>query len=369
MNIFTQSPKLVNEEAILTPAMVLSPSEIADNIQVMIAIAGKAKRLRPHIKTHKLPAIIKMQVNAGIEKFKCATLAEMKMLADLGVKDILLAYPLVGEAAIGQFFLIAKKYPDVTFSVLADNEAAIQQLNEGAKMDGMKLRVFLDIDNGMHRTGVAPDRAFDLYAKLVASESLESGGLHVYDGHIRDSDFIQRKKRCDEDYEQVQKLIDRINETGYPLGEIICGGSVSFPVHALYPERTLSPGTCLLWDYKYASLYSDMNFKFGALFTTRVISKTGPDLLTLDAGHKAIASEMSDVRVHFFDIGEYERVVHSEEHLVIRTPQADQYEVGDLIYGVPAHICPTMALHEYVYVAEDGKVEDKWQVAARSRIY
>ena len=369
MSILSQSHKISNEDAILTPAMVLSPSEIADNIQIMLAIAGNTSRLRPHIKTHKLPTIIQMQMEAGIEKFKCATLAEMKMLAELGVKDILLAYPLVGKAAIAQFFQIAKAYTDVVFSALVDNEASINRLNESAKTAALQLSVFLDIDNGMHRTGIAPAQAFDLYTQLMASEHLTAGGLHVYDGHIRESDFQERKRHADEDYEQVQLLIDRINQAGYPIGEIICGGSVTFPVHALYPERMLSPGTCLLWDYNYASRYSDMNFKFGALFTTRIISKTGPDLLTLDAGHKAIASEMSDIRVHFFDVGEYERVVHSEEHLVIRTPKADQFEVGDVLYGVPAHICPTMALHEYVYVAEDGRVEDKWQVAARSRIY
>jgi len=356
--------KINNEERLMTPAMILFPNRIENNIKKMIQIAGDANRLRPHIKTHKLPAIIDMQLKQGVHKFKCATLSEMDLLARMGVSDILLAYPIVG-ASIKKFIMMQEEFPEINFSTLIDNLESLQNIETIAVAHNQKVDLFIDINNGMNRTGIKAENAISLHDKIQETPCFNYRGLHIYDGHIHDSDFQERKTNCDQAFEEPQKLINNLQNPG----ELICGGSVSFPVHALYKERTLSPGTCMLWDYKYKSLYPDMDFEYAAVMGTRIISKTTDALMTLDAGHKALASEMSKARIHLFELEDFERKGHSEEHLVIESQKTGSYNVGDLIYGVPRHICPTMALHEYVYVAEEGVIVDKWHVAARSRMY
>jgi D-serine deaminase-like pyridoxal phosphate-dependent protein len=128
-----------------------------------------------------------------------------------------------------------------------------------------------------------------------------------------------------------------------------------------------SPGTCVFWDAGYASKLRDLEFTPAALVLTRVVSKPGTNRLCLDLGHKAIASEMPHPRVKFLQLEDAQAVMHSEEHLVIETDRSQDFRVGDCLYGVPWHICPTVALHSEAFVIEDGRAVGTWQVAARER--
>ena len=357
-----------NQEDIESPAFLIFPKIIEENIQTCIDIAGSTKRLRPHVKTHKLPQVIQMHLQKGINKFKCATLAEAQMLIDNGVQDILMAYPMYGPG-MKKYIQLAESYPGCTFSVLVDQLGNFKEWETLLQERSQTLKLFLDINNGMNRTGILPNQeAFGLYKAIVESSSFEVGGLHIYDGHIRESDFNKRKAICDEAFEQVKPLIQQIQDEGLPIPSMICGGSPSLPVHAQYPERTLSPGTYVFWDKSYASLFEDMAFKPAAVLMCRVISRPSENTLCLDLGHKAVASEMPHPRVHFFEIPDYEAVVHSEEHLVISCEQAADFAPGDCIYGIPAHVCPTTALHEKVWVVEDGQAKYTWMVTARKRL-
>ncbi len=359
--------KITNETAVPTPAVLLFPERIRHNIQQMIAIAGDVQRLRPHVKTHKLPEVIRRQVEAGITRFKCATLSEANMVAASGGSDILVAYPLYGPA-IQQLFVLIKNYPDVRFSTLMDNKEQAQLLENQAETLGVPLDVFLDLDVGMERTGIPPGpEALALYQQLTASRWLRPRGLHAYDGHLHTADPEQRAAACAAAFQPVLALIKALENLDIPLEEVICGGTPTLPCHAADPQRTLSPGTVLLWDWGYSSKFADLKFQHAAVIMTRIISKPGHNKLCLDLGHKAIASEMTPPRVHFFDLPPYKMIGHSEEHLVIALPNTDQFSVGDCVYGVPIHICPTMALHDWVWAAEEGAARDQWRVTARTR--
>jgi D-serine deaminase-like pyridoxal phosphate-dependent protein len=110
-----------------------------------------------------------------------------------------------------------------------------------------------------------------------------------------------------------------------------------------------------------------MDFLHAAVVLTRVISKPGKNRLCLDLGHKAIASESPQPRVEFLNLPGATPVMHSEEHLVMETERTDDYEVGDVIYGVPRHVCPTVALHEQAVVVRNGRASETWRVVARAR--
>jgi D-serine deaminase-like pyridoxal phosphate-dependent protein len=359
--------RLENEASVFTPAVLVYPERIEENIRRMIALAGDAHRLRPHVKTHKIAEVIGLQVQLGITRFKCATLSEVALVAANGGRDVLLAYPLLGPA-IQKFLQFMELYPDTRFAVTVDSLAACQLLSEQARIHGKSVNLFVDLDNGMHRTGIAPAQASGLIDSIVKDSFLEFAGLHIYDGHIHELDFEERKARCDADFETVLSLVTELEGKGIPVKELACGGTPTFPIHARHPSRTLCPGTPVLWDAGYREALPDLDFLPAAVIAGRVISK--PDnQLCLDLGYKSMASEMAHPRLRFLNL-EHESVLnHSEEHLVLSTGICSESQVGDLVYALPTHVCPTMALQEQVYVVREQLVVDVWKVEARKRVY
>lgn len=355
------------ELELLTPSVLVYPERIEENIRRMIAVAGSADRLRPHVKTHKLAEVLMLQVKHGILKFKCATLTEVEMVAANGGTDILLAYPLFGPG-IPLFLDLHKRYPEVKFSVTVDSLGAAEELGNQARREGMPLGVLVDLDTGMHRTGIQPAQAGTLIESIQDHPLLSFQGLHIYDGHIHQTDVGARKKQCDRDFEPVKALIKELEGKGIQVEELACGGTPTFPIRAQDPSRTLCPGTPLLWDAGYAAGFPDLDFLHAAVVAGRVISKPLQHIC-LDLGHKSIASEMPQPRLKFLNLDVGEVIVHSEEHLVVSAERSAERSPGELVFALPVHICPTMALHEQVYVVEAGRVTGTWKVVARSRIY
>jgi D-serine deaminase-like pyridoxal phosphate-dependent protein len=114
-------------------------------------------------------------------------------------------------------------------------------------------------------------------------------------------------------------------------------------------------------------MLSDLKFQPAAVLLTRVVSKPLPNRLCLDLGHKAVASEMPHPRAVFLNLPEATPVGHNEEHLIVETPHAARFSVGATIYALPWHVCPTVALHQEVWVVEEGVANLRWQVTARAR--
>jgi len=382
--------EISNVDEIPSPALAFYPERIEENVRRMIRIAGDPGRLRPHVKTHKTAEIVKLQMRHGISRFKCSTMAEAEMAAACGATDVLLAMQPVGPA-VARFFALKRKYPATSLGAIVDAEAVVDELARaaaGAKMDAC---VWIDVNSGMNRTGIAPGaEAIRLYALVHARAGLSIGGLHVYDGHIHESHLAARTTICDGEFAPVQAMIDDIRAAGMPVPAVVAGGSPTFPIHARRPGVELSPGTPLLWDAGYSAAYPDLDFLVAAALITRVVSRLGerpagvrprarggtqaahpgPDAVSkvcLDLGTKALASEMPQPRVSLPGVETYQIVAHNEEHLVIETPDAGRYHPGDVVYGIPVHICPTVARYESASVVEQGRCTGEWQIAARNR--
>jgi D-serine deaminase-like pyridoxal phosphate-dependent protein len=353
-----------------SPALLVYRDRVQENIRRMLSIAGSPERLRPHIKTHKIREMLDLQQAAGIRKFKCATIAEAELAASARVPDLLLAYQPVGPAARRLAELI-KAFPQTKFSVVCDDEAAVNSLSkaiQAAQKPNGPLEVLLDIDVGQHRTGIAAGlAAAKLYQAIAYSRGLTPGGLHAYDGHISDADPAVRKAACDEAFAPVAKLKSELEATGLPVPRVVAGGSPTFPFHATRSGVECSPGTTVFWDSGYGNKLRDLDFLPAALVLTRVVSKPGPNLLCLDLGHKALASEMPHPRVQFSNLPNYDAITHSEEHLVVESADADQFKIGESLYGIPRHICPTVALYSSAIVIENHQIVGSWEVAARVR--
>ncbi len=355
---------------IITPAYVVFRDIAADNLRKMIEIAGDVGRLRPHCKTHKMAAVAKMQLEMGITKHKCATLAEAQMLADAGVRDILLAYNIVG-ANIPRAVAFAAHYPHVNFMVTADHAAPVAALSAAAHGAGVRIGVMLDLDSGMHRTGIAPgEEAMAIYRRLAASPGLEAAGLHAYDGHHHEHDVDERRANIDREFQRVLEFRDELLAAGLPVPRIVTSGTPGFPIHAAREDATIevSPGTTVFYDAGSAANFPDLPFTPAALVLTRVISRPAEDLVTFDVGSKAIAADPPmERRCVFPALPDAEVVIQNEEHLVLRTAKAGDFLPGDEQLVIPWHVCPTSALHKEAYVVWGGELVDRWAVTARDR--
>ena len=358
---------LKNAESVVSPSLLIYPDRIRHNIGTMVNMAGSPENLRPHVKTHKCAEIIHMQLEQGITKFKCATIAEAELLATCNAPDVLLAMQPIG-ANMARFIALIEKFPEIKFSALVDNSATADFLGDIAAENEINLSLYIDLNVGMNRTGIPPNlEALNLYKHVSEHSNLSIAGLHVYDGHLRNPDSTIREKDCNTAFETVLTLKKKIVDAGLPQPIIIAGGSPTFPFHSKRKEVIASPGTTLLWDAGYGGLFPEMNFLPAAVLFTRIISKPKAGILCFDLGHKSIAPEMPFPRLRFLTLEHGRQIGQSEEHLVVEYDDLKISEVGDEHYAVPHHICPTVAKYEYLQVVENGKVVDEWKVAARNQ--
>lgn len=360
--------RLANEAEVPSPALVLHLERIDENIRRMVAtVGGDVARLRPHIKTHKLPQLVVRQLAAGITKFKCATIAEAELAAAAGAPEVTLAMQLVGPAA-GRFVRLMAAFPRTKFSTIGDDHAAIAELGRAAAAAGLVAEVLIDIDTGQGRTGIAPGPGAEaLYRALTTLPGVRAGGIHAYDGHLHQPDYATREAACLQAHAPVETLRDALVAAGLPVPRMVAGGSPTFVFHARRPGVECSPGTTVLWDASDLQNHPELDFLPAATLLARVVSRPRPNRLCLDLGHKAVASEMPHPRVIFPALPDAKAVVHSEEHLVLETAEAERYPVGTVVRGIPWHICPTVALQSEVHVAEGGRVTGAWPVVGRAR--
>jgi D-serine deaminase-like pyridoxal phosphate-dependent protein len=357
-------------EDLLSPSLLIFRAIVRENLGAMIAMAGGPDRLRPHVKTHKMPALIHLAESMGIRKHKCATIAEAEMVAASGGHDVLIGYPILGPN-LARLAKLIPAYPSTTFRATVDHPEAARALSAVAVHLEGPLAVLVDLDVGMGRTGIAPgDEAADLYGLVDALPNLEPDGLHAYDGQIRDLDLAERRCSAAAGLRAVLRLRDRLVAAGLAVPRLVLGGTPTFPIHAEVETAGVecSPGTCVLHDAGYAARFPDLPFRPAAVLLTRVVSKPRPGRLTLDLGHKAVAADPAGDRLTLLGLRNPKLGGQSEEHLVVETPDADRIAPGSPLLAIPTHICPTCALHSWAYVIEDGEVIDRWEVKARDRV-
>jgi D-threonine aldolase len=358
--------KIANENEVDSPALLIYPARVKENVKAVIQSIDDINRLRPHIKTHKSPQVSSMMLQAGITKFKCATISEAEMLAVAGARDVLLAYQPIGPK-IKRLAELIEEFTDCKFSCLVDNLTSASEISNMFIHHNTKIDVFVDLNVGMNRTGVVPEAAFELVQTLTLLRGINVAGLHAYDGHLRDEDFHQRKKKCDEAFLVVAELAKKVNAEVQIALKIVAGGTPTFSIHRTRRDIECSPGTFIYWDKGYEKILSEQKYDLAAVVLCRVISNPSENVYTVDLGHKAIASEnpLSN-RISFLNGEDLEAVSHSEEHMVLKAT-TKSYKVGDVLYGVPYHVCPTVALYDEVNVVEDGKVSDHWYNVSRNR--
>ena len=358
---------ILNSGQIDSPALVMYPSRMEENIKLLKSRINDVHRLRPHVKTHKTREATLMMIAAGIRKFKCATIAEAEMLGTSLAQDVLLAYQPTGPK-LQRFISVVSQFLLTSYSCLVDNFETAAIISDAASNAGLVIPVYIDLNVGMNRTGIAPGKkAIELYEFCSSLDGIQPIGLHFYDGHIRHRYIEKRRSATNGLLDIVNEMVSELNKAGYDP-KVVAGGSPTFPIYATEEGLECSPGTFILWDWGYHQALPDQHFLFAALVITRIISLPDERKLCLDLGYKSIASESGlNERVHFLNATDLEIVSHSEEHLVVQAPVGHSWKVGDLLYALPIHICPTCALYETASIVTNGMVTDNWKIIARDR--
>ncbi len=357
---------VINEsDKIDSPALCIYKERVRENIRRLLETVH-ADRVRPHVKTNKMAAVVRMMMDEGISKFKCATIAEAEMLGLARAKDVLLAYPPAGPK-IRRFFMLAKKYHATRFSCLVDSSEGAKAISEYFLPAKRSADVFIDLNVGMNRTGILPESAIEFYERIRNLKGIRVVGLHAYDGHIHDLELHTRQVRCLEAFAEVGPLKKTLEVlAGHPI-TLVAGGSPTWLIHARQGDRECSPGTFVFWDKGYSENLPEQPFDFAALLLCRVISVPAPNIICVDLGYKAVASENPQPRVFFLNAMDAIPLAHSEEHLTLTVADMAAYPIGRVLYGVPRHICPSVSLYDKAVIIQNNRIIDEWKVTARKR--
>jgi len=357
---------------VLTPALVLYPEIIAWNIERTLKLLhGDGDRWRVHIKTAKLAHTLKMLLANGVDNFKCATTLELLVACREGAKDVLFAYPAVGANA-QRVKEIAEEFPSTRISVLVENEEQVRQWR------GTRVGVFLDINPGMNRTGIEQSRSEKIVniVSTIRDARLEFRGLHYYDGHYGGLDEPERTTAAHAGYDQLIQIVSEIERSGSPVQEVITGGTPTFPCSLSYPGfrgkrfvHRVSPGTVVYNDAtSLAQLPPEYGYKPAVLVMSRVVSHPRADMICCDGGHKAVSADAGVPTCVVVGHSELTPQSPSEEHLPMTIADGETApKVGDIIYLLPRHVCPTVNNFDCAVLVRNKTVVSVERVSARGR--
>lgn len=352
-----------------SPALVVHLDRVRMNVARVVELCGgDASRWRPHVKTTKLPPVWRELVAAGVERFKCATLREARVLAEtLETRgDVLLAHPAVGPALEG-LGALAARHPALRFSILSEDPAHARRVPQN-------VGVFVDVDPGdYHRTGV-PLAARERILAVARGAGVRFRGVHCYEGNLVQRDYAERRRLAFAVYEELLDLLAALHAAGHPVEELVTSGTPGFrcaleftPFAAFEnTKHRVSPGTVVLHDARSEEENPELRLEPAAVVFTRVVSAPTADSVTCDAGSKSVAAEAGTPCAVVLGRPELLARTPSEEHLPLTVRSGPPPPRGTELYLVPRHVCPTVNLAEEVLLVEGGVVIGVERVTARA---
>jgi D-serine deaminase-like pyridoxal phosphate-dependent protein len=370
----SSSAKWVPED---TPYVVIDSAKMERNILKMANLAkGSGVALRPHVKTHKVPAIARMQVEAGAVGITVAKVSEAEVMANAGIKDIFIAYPLVTEEKIQRAIALRQR---TRLIIGVDSLEGARRVSAVAGREEHILEVRLEVDTGLRRTGVPYEKAVELARDVDSLDNLELTGIYTYRGTVLDgSPTLDLKGAGLQEGELMISLADRIREQGIGVQDVSLG-STPTARHAVGVTGVteIRPGTYVFYDRMQARMDACSLGDCAAEVVATVVSRPTGDLAVIDGGSKTFATDVQPGGEPLNLVGFGEVVGHpeavlerlTEEHGMISLRGGNDLRVGDTLRIIPNHVCSTVNLHDALFLTgEDGTVEEV-PVAARGKVW
>ena len=343
-----------------TPALVLDLDMLDRNIAEMARFAKEHNvKLRPHSKTHKSADIARRQIAAGALGVCCAKLGEAEALAEAGVGQLHITSPVVTPQAIVRLVELNAKASDLMLVV--DHPANVDALAAAAAKAGKPLTVIVDIDPGMHRTGVAtPDGVVELARKVVGLKSLKYAGVQFYCGNLQHViDFAERKAKIDERTAYLKGILAKLDAAGLKPGIVTGSGTGTHHIDAkagVFTELQVGSYIFMDHDYNVCDLrgLDRPTFEQALQIDARVVSANTAGMVTVDAGLKAMATEKGPPMILKGAVAGSTTRFMGDEHLAVIAPAGQAAPaLGEQVVLTPPHCDPTVNLYEAYHVVKD----------------
>lgn len=356
-----------------TPALVVELDGLKRNIALMAKLCAEAGiALRPHAKSHKCAAIARLQREAGAIGFCCAKLGEAEALSAAGISDILLTSPIVAEQALARLAVLNAHATGLM--VVIDAPEMVARLGAAARASGRPLGVVVDLDIGLHRTGIAPERAADLAVLVAGEEGLTFEGLQAYAGHLMHlGDAGERAAKSKAALEMMAGVRDELTRRNLPPKILTGGGTGTVHIDPTFGVLSeLQGGSYVFMDREYNDVWTNAGlappFESALFVQMTVISAALPQLCTTDAGLKAFAADAglpvlvsgAGKTASYFFFGD-------EQGGVLCGEAADRPALGDVLSCIVPHCDPTVNLYDAIHVVEGDVLVDIWPIEARGR--
>jgi D-serine deaminase-like pyridoxal phosphate-dependent protein len=361
-----------------TPEVVIDLRRVQHNIARAAATAAEhGLALRPHVKTHKLPPIAALQIEAGAVGIQVAKLGEADVFAGAGFADIFVGYPLVGTRKIARLIDLLETTSS-KISVAADALEVAIPIARAAARAGLSVPVVIEVDTGMHRLGAPPGRAtVELASRIADLDGVEVVGLFTHEGHVYTQAHSMEEKRAmtHAACAALAETAELVRASGVPLATVSVGSSGTFRFAVECPNITeVRPGTYVFNDLSQLLQGAATPDDLAAFVVATVVGRPEATRAVIDAGSKVLTSDRlltADPDLTFGAVAGYPEA-HvtrlSEEHGVLEFSAPADLRIGDRVAIVPNHICPVINLADSVSVIVDGILAERWVVTARGRV-
>jgi D-serine deaminase-like pyridoxal phosphate-dependent protein len=364
---------VAEDEPLDTPLIAVDEAILRRNIAEMAALAASfGVALRPHAKTHKCPHVARLQLATGARGLTCAKLGEAEVfVAQAGVADILIAYPLVGEAKMRRLLALMER---AHVTVAVDTREAAAGLSRAIAAHGRTLDVYVEVNTGQNRAGArAGQEAVDFATAIARLPGLRVVGVMTHEGHAGASAPDEIARVATAAGEALVETAARLRDAGIDIEHVSVGSTPSSWYTPAVPGITeMRPGTYVFNDnnaFRHGRIGPE---RCAARVVATVVSRPAPDRAIIDAGSKTLALDPSPSHPgHGYIVGHPQATIArlSEEHgVVLLPPDAPGFAVGDRFEIIPNHVCPAVNLMDELAIVRDGRVVDRWPVAARGKV-
>jgi D-serine deaminase-like pyridoxal phosphate-dependent protein len=360
-----------------TPALIVDLDRFDANLaRMMQSVAGRGVRVRPHAKSHKCVEIARRQVAAGAVGVCVQKTSEAEPFLVGGIEDVLITNEVIGERKLTRLAGLAARFPAARLGVCVDDPGAVAKLAHACEEADTRVDVYIELDVGHNRAGVAnPAAAVDLARAVDAQPCLTLRGLQAYFGSAQHRrGLADRRNAIGAASGLAQATRDALMAAGLPCGIITGGGTGTFPLEAasgVYNE--IQPGSYILMDLDYAKNESDPawpSFEQSLFILTTVMSRRRDalhDRATVDAGLKAFSTDSGTALPAFS--GWQVRGVSDEHTVLERVGDGPDLALGDKPLLIPGHVDPTVNLHEWIVAIRNDRVEQLWRIDARGTVF
>jgi D-serine deaminase-like pyridoxal phosphate-dependent protein len=345
-----------------TPQLLIDLDVVDVNLdRLFTAARARGVNVRTHFKSLECGSLARHITSRGGATFLCAKLNEAEVLADAGIRDILIANQVVGAAKMPRLAALARR---VKLAVCVDDAGNLDALSAAMRDAGATLGVLVEVDIGMARCGVPPGESAMLLARHVHGKpGLRFEGLQGYDGHLQMlPDVNERRAKCLQGIEQLVGTRRMIERAGIPVAIVTGAGTGTWEFVAGQEGVTeIQPGSFVLMDCAYHTVRPEFGCALSILAT---VLSVRPKWYVLDAGSKAISRDFGTPVIKGRPEEKVEKL--SEEHTKVMAEPVP-VKVGDRREVIPAHCCATMNLHRQCIAVRRGRVEAVWPIEASGR--